>query len=109
MPYIAAKKRVRTGRLNFDRHVSGAVTGCWMKADARQVLAAFGADCTLPLAAWAREEGGRLRLSGLLATPDGLHVARGDAFGDTPEEAAEACVAAMRADGADEVLARIGK
>jgi hydroxymethylbilane synthase len=79
-------------------------------ADAeRRVVAAFGADCTLPLAAWARQEGGRLRLSGLLATPDGTHVARGNAFGDSPEEASEACVAAMRTDGAEEVLARIGK
>jgi hydroxymethylbilane synthase len=79
-------------------------------ADAeRRVVAAFGADCTLPLGAWAREERGRLRLTGLLATPDGLHAARGDAFGDSPEEAAEACVAALRADGADEVLARIGR
>ena len=75
----------------------------------RQVVAAFGADCTLPLAAWAREENGRLRLTGLLATPDGVHAARGDAWGDSPEEAAEACVAAMRADGADAVLARLGK
>jgi len=75
----------------------------------RQVVAAFGADCTLPLAAWAREEGGRLRLTGLLATPDGVHAARGDAWGDSPEEAAAACVAALRADGADAVLARLGK
>ncbi|HZF11318.1 MAG TPA: hydroxymethylbilane synthase [Thermoanaerobaculia bacterium] len=75
----------------------------------RQVVAAFGADCTLPLAAWAREEGGRLRLTGLLATPDGVHAARGDAWGDSPEEAAAACVAALHADGADAVLARLGK
>jgi hydroxymethylbilane synthase len=75
----------------------------------RRVVAAFGADCTLPLAAWAREENGRLRLSGLLATPDGRHAARGDALGDSPEEAADACVAAMRADGADEVLAQLGR
>ena len=75
----------------------------------RLVVAAFGADCTLPLGAWAREEGGRLRLSGILATPDGAHAARGDAFGESPEEAAEACVTAMRVDGADSVLARLGR
>jgi hydroxymethylbilane synthase len=75
----------------------------------RRVVAAFGADCTLPLAAWAREEGGRLRLSGLLVTLDGVHAARGDVMADGPEEAAEACVAAMRADGADAVLARLGR
>ncbi len=75
----------------------------------RRVVAAFGADCTLPLAAWARPEGedGALRLSALLATPDGRHAARGEAVGEGPEEVAEACVAALRADGAEEVLARI--
>lgn len=73
----------------------------------RRVVAAFGGDCTLPLAAWARFEGDRLRLTALLATPDGRHAARGEAVGATPAEVAEACVAAMREGGADGVLARL--
>lgn len=73
----------------------------------RRVVAAFGGDCTLPLAAWARPEGDRLRLTALLATPDGTLSARGEAVGDEPGELAEACVAAMRENGADEVLARL--
>jgi len=75
----------------------------------RRVVAAFGGDCTLPLAAWARPAGenGALRLTALLATPDGRHAARGEAVGDRPEDVAGACVAAMRENGADEVLARI--
>ena len=75
----------------------------------RRVVAAFGGDCTLPLAAWARPDGdgGRMRLTALLATPDGRHAARGEAVAGTPEEAAEACIAALRADGAEEVLARL--
>ena len=73
----------------------------------RRVVAAFGGDCTLPLAAWARPEGMHLRLTALLATPDGRHAARGEAVAADPEAAAAACVAAMRADGADEVLERI--
>jgi hydroxymethylbilane synthase len=80
----------------------------------RVVVAAFGGDCTLPLAAWAREEaaggdGGpaRLRLTALLATPDGREIARGEAVGATPAEAAAACVGALREDGADAVLAAI--
>ena len=79
-------------------------------ADAeRRVVAALGGDCTLPLAAWARPEGdgGRLRLIALLATPDGRHAARGEAVAATPEEAADACVAAMRNAGADEVMERM--
>jgi hydroxymethylbilane synthase len=75
----------------------------------RRVVAAFGGDCTLPLAAWARPEGNgeTLRLTALLATVDGRCSARGEAVGEHPEELAAACVAAMRKDGADEVLARI--
>lgn len=74
----------------------------------RAVVAAFGGDCTLPLAAWARPDGdGRLRLTGLLATPDGHHFARGESVGENPLEIAAACVAAMREAGADEVLARM--
>jgi len=73
----------------------------------RRVVAAFGADCTLPLAAWAREEDGRLHLVALLATPDGLHSARGEAAGTDPEAVAAACVEAMRREGAEEVLERI--
>jgi hydroxymethylbilane synthase len=73
----------------------------------RRVVAAFGADCTLPLAAWAREEDGRLHLVALLATPDGRHAARGEASGADPQAVADACVEAMRREGADEVLERI--
>jgi hydroxymethylbilane synthase len=77
-------------------------------ADAeRRVVAAFGGDCTLPLAAWARPEGSRLRLTALLATPDGAHAARGEAVGDEPAEVAAECVRAMRENGAAEVLARM--
>jgi hydroxymethylbilane synthase len=74
----------------------------------RRVVAAFGGNCALPLAAWAREEEpGRLRLTALLATPDGARAARGEGIGATPEEAAEACVAVLRAEGAEEVLAQV--
>lgn len=79
----------------------------------RAVVAAFGGDCTLPLAAWARRDaGGALRLEGMLATPDGARVARGVgvAEGDgarAAEEAARACVEAMRGEGAEGVLEAI--
>jgi hydroxymethylbilane synthase len=104
----------------------------------RRVVAAFGGDCTLPLAAWARWEtppaetngsdrdeampgwmpagthddamprgGGRLRLTALLATPDGRHVARGEAAGADPANVAAACIAALGEDGAEEVLAKV--
>ena len=69
------------------------------------MVAAFGGNCALALAPWGREAAqGRLRLTALLATPDGSLAARGEAVGEDP---AEACVAAMRAAGANEVLARL--
>ncbi len=80
----------------------------------RLVVAAFGGDCTLPLAAWARPDGsengaenGALRLTALLATPDGRFSARGEAVGPDAAAVAEACIAALREAGADEVLERI--
>jgi len=80
----------------------------------RRVVRAFGADCTLPLAAWARpdeqgngEENGRLRLTALLATPDGRHIARAETCGQDPEDVAEDCVARLREEGAREILERI--
>ncbi len=79
-----------------------------MAAEAeRRIVAAFGGDCTLPLAAWARFEEGRLRLTALLATPDGAYAARGEAVGDYPAEVAAECVRVMRENGAEEVLARM--
>jgi hydroxymethylbilane synthase len=74
----------------------------------RAVVAAFGGDCTLPLAAWARRDGGgALRLEGMLATVDGRRVARGVGVAEGAEEAAAACVAAMRGEGAEGVLEAI--
>ena len=73
----------------------------------RGIVAAFGGDCTLPLGAWARDEGGGLRVTAILATPDGRRAARGEGAGADPAAAAEACVAALRADGADAVLAAL--
>jgi hypothetical protein len=64
---------------------------------------------TLPLAAWARRAGedGRLRLTALHTTPDGRQAARGEAVAAGPQEVADACVAVLRENGADEVLERI--
>jgi hydroxymethylbilane synthase len=70
----------------------------------RAVVAAFGGDCTLPLAAWARPADGDLRLTALLASPDGRRLARGETTGERPEEIARRCVAAVRAAGADAIL-----
>ncbi|MGE5234477.1 MAG: hydroxymethylbilane synthase [Acidobacteriota bacterium] len=78
----------------------------------RAVVAAFGGDCTLPLAAWAREaseDHGALRLSALLALPDGSRLARGEAAGDDPQAVAQECVRRLREDGADAVRAALAR
>lgn len=74
----------------------------------RRVVAAFGGDCTLPLAAWARIAGGQVRLVAVLATPDGQRVARADASGGDPEAVAATCIDEMLAAGAEEILAALG-
>jgi hydroxymethylbilane synthase len=127
-----ALEALRGGRAEaLCRALDDAPTGAAAAAE-RLVVAAFGGDCTLPLAAWARWETGEpaaarqdgadegppgaarpaaagvaLRLTALLATPDGRHAARGEAAGAEPEAVAAACIAALRADGAEEVLARV--
>jgi hydroxymethylbilane synthase len=74
----------------------------------RAVVVAFGGDCTLPLAAWARAaDGGGVVLTALLAALDGSEVVRGEAIGSDPEAVASACVARMRAAGAEALLDRI--
>lgn len=94
------------------RQLDDAAAAAAARAE-RRVVAAFGGDCTLPLAAWARPadgeagENGVLLLTALLATPDGAHVARGEGRSADPDEAADVCIAALRADGADDVLLRI--
>lgn len=71
----------------------------------REVVRAFGGDCTLPLAAWARSaEDGSLRLTALLALPDGSRLARAEAAGGDPQAVATACIARLLAAGAAEIL-----
>lgn len=71
----------------------------------RAVVSAFGGDCTLPLAAWARPEGDGLLLEALLAAPDGSDLVRARAAGREPEEVAARCIASLREAGAERVLA----
>lgn len=76
----------------------------------RHVVAAFGADCTLPLGAWARETpDGGMRMTALLALPDGTGSARAEAAGSDPYEVARDCVERLRRAGAEEVLEHLGR
>ncbi len=75
----------------------------------RAVVAAFGGDCTLPLAAFAEllAAGGDFRLTVFLGTPDGVRTLRHEATGSDPLALAAAAVATLREKGAEEILAAI--
>ena len=76
----------------------------------RAVVEAFGGDCTLPLAAWARTIGdGLLRLTSFLGDGDGRRAARAEAEGAEPLEVATRCVDGLRRQGAAEVLAALDR
>ena len=75
----------------------------------RAVSRALGGSCALPLGAYAELRGERIRLRALVASSDGLRVARADCEGDArdPERVAERAVADLRAAGAGEILERL--
>ena len=73
----------------------------------RSIVRAFGGDCALPLAAWAREAGGELWLTALVATPDGRRAARGEGRSADPAVAVDACLKALRDAGAEEIVAAL--
>jgi hydroxymethylbilane synthase len=85
-----------------------AATAACVRAE-RAVSRALGGSCTVPLAALAALTNGALALRGLVASPDGKRIARGEVCGDAaaPERVGEALAAALRAQGADAILAEL--
>lgn len=71
----------------------------------RDVVEAFGADCTLPLAAWCRSDGDDLRLSAFLSTPNAERWAEDEVTGDSAQGVSSQAVDSLRAQGAEEILA----
>jgi hydroxymethylbilane synthase len=70
----------------------------------RAVSRALGADCSMPLAAYAHGDGDRLALRALLASADGTRVLRAAVVGADPDGLGAAAAAALRAQGADDIL-----
>ena len=73
----------------------------------RGVSAALGADCSLPLAAYAELQGGRIWLRALLASPDGQTLLRAEARHRSVEEVVSAVVTDLNALGAADLLERM--
>jgi hydroxymethylbilane synthase len=73
----------------------------------RAVSRIFGGSCQIPLAAFGTVEGDMLRLRAMVATPDGKRIAAAEASGvaDAPDLLGRDIAQALRAQGADEILA----
>ena len=85
-----------------------APTAACVRAE-RAVSRALGGSCRLPLGAYGEIVDGSLRLRGLVASPDGKRVVRAEARGApaSPEQLGEALAQALRAAGADAILAAL--
>ena len=76
----------------------------------RTFLCAFGGGCKTPLGALATGYGWSLHVQGMAASPDGQTILRAETWGETPgarppERHGEELAAALRAQGADRLLA----
>ena len=90
--------------------LADAATAACVRAE-RAVSRALGGSCTIPLAAYAEHARGKLRLRALVAAPDGKRIARADLEGadGEPEALGARAADALRREGAEEILASIGK
>jgi hydroxymethylbilane synthase len=70
----------------------------------RAVSRSLGADCSLPIAAYATEQAGRLELAALLASSDGTRIVRASAGGSDALAVGAAAAEELRRQGADEIL-----
>lgn len=70
----------------------------------RLVSAGLGADCSMPVAAYAVMEGHQLWLRTLLASADGKTIIRAEARGDEPAGVATSAVRQLEAQGARQIL-----
>jgi hydroxymethylbilane synthase len=73
----------------------------------RAVSRALGGSCSLPLAAYAVMNAGRVRLRALVASADGRRIVRAQADGSDAEAVGAAAAQALRDQGADEILQSI--
>ena len=85
-----------------------AETAACVRAE-RAVSRALAGSCQVPLAAFAEYDQGRLRLRGLVALSDGTRIARAELEGssDAPEELGLQLADALRAEGAEAILAAL--
>ena len=73
----------------------------------RAMSRALAGSCQVPLGGFAEVSGKQLRMRGFVASPDGKRLIRAEQTGSTdkPEDVGNAVADALRAQGADEILA----
>jgi hydroxymethylbilane synthase len=102
----------RAGRADLVQRLAplhDAATAACVRAE-RAVSRALGGSCQVPLAAYGEIADARLRLRGVVASPDGARVIRGEVHGDAaaPESVGESLAVALRERGAAGILAELG-
>lgn len=102
---LALETAVGSRAARLCRALNDATTSRGAAAE-RAVVVAFGADCTLPLAAWARPgaEGASFVLSVFLASRDARRWATVTVSDQDPTAAAQAAVTALEREGARSLL-----
>lgn len=73
----------------------------------RTFLATMEGGCHVPLGAFARAEGDRLRLRGMVVDLDGTRAVRGELAGSDPVELGRALADELKGRGGDDILARV--
>lgn len=73
----------------------------------RAFLHAFQGGCHLPVAAYAQVQGEKVRLEGLVASPDGRQVLRNHREGELPEEVGRRLAEELLRQGADAILSAV--
>ncbi len=75
----------------------------------RAMSRALAGSCQVPLGGFTEVKGGKLHMRGFVASPDGLRLIRAEQTGsmEAPEELGNAVAAALRAQGAEEILAAL--
>lgn len=98
----------RADVISMMRALNHASTAACVRAE-RALSGALSGSCQLPLGSFAQADGGRLRLRGLVASPDGTRLVRAELTGDAraPETLGGELAARLKAQGATEILAAL--
>jgi hydroxymethylbilane synthase len=75
----------------------------------RSLMWRLGGGCALPLGAYAEAEPERVRLTALVASPDGTREARVEVESDSAEGAASAATKELLEQGAEDILAEVAE